>query len=378
MDFYLTTTYTTGGFPQINLQNLKPVSPAPRDSTLQISIPRTHFNIINIDTIAPVVARKPVVATPVIKIAPQPVISLSDSLKFNLKGKKGVFTNWNLSPERDVHLFDKTLYSQIDEELLQVSRINADSLNAINNASNDSIQKSRQEFSERSGFKSESPGINKNPLQDNNVFLSLILVSVLITGFVRVSWKEYLVNVLRSIFFQDVASKISANNASYIYPSFILGFLFFLNGSIFVFEIFKLGGYAFMDIDSRLIFPLIFSSIFVLYYSKILFLRFTGHIFDVSQQMKSYLQGFSSIGKAFAIVILPVIILIPFANETVQSLLINIGSFVFIALYLLQISHGIKIILKETFSLYYIILYLCALEILPLFILFKVIGICRI
>ena len=223
------------------------------------------------------------------------------------------------------------------------------------------------------GLKSESLDINKNPLQNNNIFLSLILVSVLITGFVRISWKEYMTNVLRSIFFQDVAGKISGNNASYIYPSFILGFLFFFNGSIFIYEIFKLTGYSFMNIDSLVIFPIIFGSLFVLYYSKVLFLRFTGHIFNTSQQMKSYLQGFSSIGKAFALIILPVIILIPFLNQTAQSILINIGSFVFIALYLLQISHGVKIILKETFSLYYIILYLCALEILPLFILFKVV-----
>jgi hypothetical protein len=78
-------------------------------------------------------------------------------------------------------------------------------------------------------------------------------------------------------------------------------------------------------------------------------------------------------GQMFAIAILPVICLIPFVKETLQMNLVHIGAGIFIIMYLMQIGRGIKIILKETLSLYYIFLYLCGLEILSLLVIMKVI-----
>ena len=369
MDFYLTTTYYTGDFPQINLQNLKPVAPALKDSTLRFTIPRTQFNIVNIDTI-PVTVRQPVVVQPVVKSAPKPIISYDDSLKFNLIGKKESYTNWNLSPEYNPESFNQSLFSEINEQLLHVFDINADSLNNISSIQSNisSTQNETTEYSESKASKTI-----KNTLQGDNIFLSLIFISVMVTGFVRLNWKEYMGNILRSIFFQGVVDKISGTNASYIFPNLILSFLFFFNSSIFIYEVFKLTEFTPVNIDSLLMMPVIFGSLLVLFYGKIFILRFIGHIFDTQTHFKSYLRGFSFGAQAFAIIILPVIIIIPFINQSLQLIFIDIGYVIFTILYLLQISHGIKIILKETFSLYYIILYLCALEILPLSILFKVI-----
>ncbi|MDR2927417.1 MAG: DUF4271 domain-containing protein [Cytophagaceae bacterium] len=373
MNFYLEPTYfqQTVRPPQIDIRNLQPVVPALNDSAFQLNIKRTHDDNINIELPAPKPLKQQEPAA--LPKKAEPVMTQHDSLKFNLTGREGSYTNWNLKPDYYPKSFDESLYSEINEQLLVSSEsqnVTADSLIRIESRKQDSLSLSVRTVSTQPDSEIQ---VSENPLQSNNTFLSLIFVAVLVMGFVRFYRKEYIGNLLRSVFFQGVAANTSANYDSYSFSAFIMGFLFFFNSSLFVYELFCLTGNTFFNSNSLQNIPIIFASLTVLYFTKILVFNLAGYIFDTLPQIKLYLKGTSTMGQAFAIVILPVVVLLPFVNQLGQSVLMNIGGGVFILLYLLQIGRGIKIILKETFSLYYIILYLCALEILPLSILFMVV-----
>jgi len=215
--------------PQINLENLRSFQVGANDSALQINIPRTNFNIINIDSIEvkQIAPPKPVQIEKEVK----PAISQKDSLKLNLIGKKTAFTNWDLSVEHDVNNFDETIFSQIDYRLLSPTEqtdlpLIATDVPTIDFATDSAeIAKTYTELLDVDESQ-HYPEISL--LQNNNIFLSLVFVSVLIVGFVRINWKGYINDVVKSTFFPVAEKKMAGNNVSNVHPASILNFLFLL------------------------------------------------------------------------------------------------------------------------------------------------------
>jgi len=294
----------------------------------------------------------------------------------NFTDHKNAFTNWDFSVEHNVDSFNETRFSQIDYKLIKPKEV-VDSLYFFSDIQHivsvkDSIETTKT-YTEISNTNEISNLPQGAYLKSNNGLLLLLLVSILIVGFVRLNWKDYINNLFRSILFQGAERKISGYNISNTSPAFILTFLFFFNSTLFIYEIYKLTDFITLNIDLLLI-PIVFFVLLILFSVKNTFLRFIGNIFQTLPLTKSYIRNSTILGQAFSIIILPVIGLIPFLTETIQLTFFKIGILTFIALYLIQIGRGIKIIFKETFSLYYIFLYLCALEILPLLCLISIIS----
>jgi len=105
---------------------------------------------------------------------------------------------------------------------------------------------------------------------------------------------------------------------------------------------------------------------------KGLLYRITGFVFETSFLTGEYLFNASMLSKVFAILLLPIISVIPFVNIWIVPNLIKLGVGMFIVLYIWQLFRGMKIFFQNTFSVFYMFLYFCALEILPLVILYKI------
>jgi len=361
--------------PQINLQNVR-INTSVNTDSVQLNITRTQFNIINIDTIevVPIIPKiREQIKTETIK----PSLTKADSLKLNLTGQKKSFINWELSIDYDPESFNETLFSEIDYQLLASQKPESDSLFVFSDTQTTGFLRENSEiaktYTETSDVKENTLFSENNLLKSNNPFLLLILAAIVITGFVRLNWKDYIRNIFRSFFFQVAEKKMSIINISYTYPSFILSFLFLFNCSLFLYEFFKLLNISFLNFDLLLI-PIFFSALAILLSVKKFFFHLIGNVFDTSQQIKLYLKGSLLMCQAFAIMILPIICLVPFLSEIIQIYIIKFGAGIFIVMYIMQIGRGIKIILRETYSIYYIFLYLCALEFLPLFLIVKFIS----
>ncbi len=307
-------------------------------------------------------------------------LSSADSLLLNLKGQNQPYTNWNYNLKPYFDAFSENAFSlpqtgiyQPLKELTDSSFIFTDSIGLNTCLKNDSLAMHKGYHTGQKEVPSTEISKEKSlPLQDP-WFVILLTISLLVVGFIRINWWGYLSNVVQSILFQNSMGKLEGNNASNFTPSFILGFLFYYNSSIFIYEIFSLSERNFLGFGSYFIILLVFVALLVLFTLKIATYKFVGHIFETSDQINDYLFGASTMSKAYGILLLPVIIFIPFVNQVLQPFFIKAGLGIFVLLYLIQLGRGFRIILSNTYSVYYIILYLCALEILPLTILFKII-----
>ena len=376
--YYLDETYQpqTPVSPQLRLQPLPTAGLIQTDTISSIKIKRNDLKILEIDHSIPARLR-----TPVYKGLAEPmVLSEQDSLMLNLKGLSHTHTNLNLQLKPNTNEFSETAYTQFNSDFVTTTRQkremlaqNSDSLTLFGSNENDSLKLIQPEnYTEKGQVQHHTLAMEKPPLREE-WFLVVIAISLLMTGLVRLNWGSYLKNMIQSIAFSNAMGKLEGSNVSNLYPSFILGFLFYFNTSIFIFQILTLSARGFLGFESFVIIPIIFMFLLVLFSLKVWVYKLVGHIFETVTPVREYLFGSSIMSKAYGILVIPLILFIPFVDENAQQILIKVGLGLFILLYMMQLARGVRIILSNTFSVYYIILYLCALEILPLTMLFKVI-----
>ncbi len=204
-------------------------------------------------------------------------------------------------------------------------------------------------------------------------FLSIVILSVAITGLLRLKWPKYLAGVFNSVLYPGGTSTLRTEKYGISRSgSIIVGFLFYLNFSLFIFEVLSNNQRTLLGFSGWKLLGAIFLFLLVLFTAKIMVYKFVGWVFDTGQEVRAYLFQSELMSKAFAMVLLPLVVLFPFATEILRQWLFGAGVGVFILLYLIQIGRGVVVNLRDPASIYYIILYLCALEILPLSILYRV------
>ncbi len=207
-----------------------------------------------------------------------------------------------------------------------------------------------------------------------DVISGLLLFAVAIVGFLRMANFKYLRELFSSaVFSQEARKMLKAINLRNQMHSYVLNGLFLFNTSIFIYEIILYYNITSIFEHKLWFIPVLMGGILVFDILKIVLYKFIAFVFEKEEQTKEYIYYSQLYSKIFGLIILPVILIIPYIDIEVVPLLIKIGIGMYILLYLMQIFRGLTIILKDLYSLFYMFLYLCALEILPLIILFKII-----
>lgn len=204
-------------------------------------------------------------------------------------------------------------------------------------------------------------------------FLIVLVGLVTIIGFVRFRWQKYLSDVFSAVVFPNVANKLQNDNSgNKRLASFWLGFSFYANFSLLLFETMRISGSTFFNLEGWLLLLGLLGFLVGIFTLKLLVYKFVGWVFRVQQPTIEYLFQSSVMSKAFGVILMPLVLIFPFLEPEARIWIPRIGLSAFILLYVIQIVRGIGANLRNTLSGYYIILYLCALEILPLSILYKV------
>jgi hypothetical protein len=234
-----------------------------------------------------------------------------------------------------------------------------------------SVVSGRQEMIEEIKVGESEKGFLQSGQKD--ILTGLLLISVAIVGVIRMTNYKYVREVFYALMFVQAARKMQKTiNLRHQKTAFTLNFLFLFNASIFIYQFI-----AFYDINtivgqSLLLIPLIIGILMCYALIKRLLYRFVGFVFDCQEDTGAYLFHGLISNKVFGLLIAPIIVVIPYIEAQVLPILFNIGIIGFIILYILQIFRGIGIILKNPASLFYLFLYLCALEILPLIIIYHI------
>jgi hypothetical protein len=200
----------------------------------------------------------------------------------------------------------------------------------------------------------------------------VLLLSVAIFATIRTSWNKYMVNLFLSVTNYSTSNRMyQEKNTSLRQGSFLLDVLFYLTFSAFLFQVLN---YFRLDFPFRnfYLYLISFGVVLGYFFFKKAIYRIMGFILERKTETIEYLFHAGSFKRVAGLVLLPVVAIIaffPFGNLQIPVIA---GLIVVSLLYFLLILRGFIVLLKKQFSIFYLFLYFCTLEILPLVLLYRI------
>ena len=206
----------------------------------------------------------------------------------------------------------------------------------------------------------------------NDWFVGVILFSLFLFTSVRFLFGKYLSKLVESIFSSHTANNLFLDkNINMIKGSVIINILFVVNISLFAINILNYNSTSSIRAYGFEEFALILLGVFLLYIGKVIAIRALGYVFKAANESKEYVFTTFLYNKNLGLFLFPVIIASPFVQPFAVEWLMYIGVFMILFFYILRLTRGLKILFRKHVSIFYMILYLCALEILPLLMIYK-------
>ncbi|MDA3928573.1 MAG: DUF4271 domain-containing protein [Prolixibacteraceae bacterium] len=199
-----------------------------------------------------------------------------------------------------------------------------------------------------------------------------IIVAVALFASVRVTSGKYFHFLIQSSLNRQTANRLYRERINNIlHPSFRLDILFNLTLGLYLLHV---ESYFFSSfIYSELVVFLLNVLILLMFnLSKFLLYRLSGLLFKCQNEISEYIFYSKSSNRIMGVFLFPIAVLLLFQNGIWRELSLFIGLITILILSVSSLYKGIRIIGQKDISIYYLILYLCSLEILPLLIVWRI------
>ncbi len=225
----------------------------------------------------------------------------------------------------------------------------------------------------KAGHKTPLP-LNKNT---PDWIFPLVILMVAAFAWLRAFYNKYFLQVVSAFFNNNLANQIVRDENILVQrASILLNLVFSLVVALFLYFVsihfnWSLNGMSF-GLSRYIFFALIVSAAYTV---KFIVLRICGYLFQVEKETATYIFNIFLINNAVGTLLIPLVLFIAFSSAISTTLLISISVFFIACGFLYRIIRGIIAgFSSPAFSLYYLFLYLCALEIAPLIVLIKVLN----
>ena len=210
------------------------------------------------------------------------------------------------------------------------------------------------------------------PNQDG--ILSIILVLWIIFASVRVGFLNYLEQIMKSLVnFADATRLYQQRGYKTMYGAVRLDFIFHL---ILPLSVYQMARFYDVDIPGYPAIILFLGLLLIIngyLFTKILLYRLAGSIVMLKEQTEESIFNIKLYYKALGLFLLPVVTIHAVLAET-NFITIWVMAGMIIIMYLAALVRSIYVGNKKDVSIFYLILYLCTLEILPLLLIFKLMS----
>jgi len=207
--------------------------------------------------------------------------------------------------------------------------------------------------------------INRN-VGETDWMIGVIIASFVLFIWARMIYGKFIGMVMQSVMSAFTARRVySETNAVRNRIYFILNIIFYINTSLLLCQSFEFYGFKVFDDSSFMHFLVCFGAIVVFFLLRTIVLKTIDFLFE-TKAFGEYNFTIYLFNKAFGLLVLPVVTVIPFVPSFVAEKLIWAGFALLALSYLLTLFRGLRICLKNRVSIFYLFFYLCALEILPI------------
>lgn len=201
----------------------------------------------------------------------------------------------------------------------------------------------------------------------------LMLGVLLFLALIKVVFSKYMHNLFAVFFRVSLKQKQMREQLLQApLPSLLLNILFFITGGLYI--TFLLQYYQlFPGINFWWLFLYCAFGLSVLYLAKLLMLKLTGWIFNIRQATDTYSFIVFLVNKLLGICLLPFLLLLAFADPGIVSVVLTLSWFLVLGFFAYRYISSFGAVRKEIkVSRFHFFLYLCAFEIIPLLLIYKV------
>lgn len=213
--------------------------------------------------------------------------------------------------------------------------------------------------------------------QTRDQWVIVMIISLLVyTAFLNITMNKDIKNVFLSFYSRRAMIQASKDDVQINFWAFVGLFLLF--GLTFGLFLYQLAGYKsiYYSISGFRLFSTLVLIILLLFAGKFLVLKFLGFVFDIQKLVTEYVSVLYLTYFNIAFVFLPVTICFSLlAAQFIPGLLLLVAILVLAIFTWLYLRSSVSIISNFRFHKFYLIIYLCALEICPILILVKALNI---
>lgn len=198
-----------------------------------------------------------------------------------------------------------------------------------------------------------------------------VLFLVFMLGFIKNVFPKYFQNLFRLFFQTSLRQKQTKDQLEQDgQASLLINLFFLLSAGLFI--TLMIQHYRWLDMPYWILYAYSTAVLAIIYFGKYLFVSFAGWVFNNSQSASSYLFLVAVVNRIMGVVLLPLIVIMAFAEAPIAiiALTISFGVVTLLFFYRYIVSFGI---LRSELQVnpFHFFLYLCAVEILPMALIYK-------
>jgi hypothetical protein len=215
--------------------------------------------------------------------------------------------------------------------------------------------------------------VNLRSHQNNDWMTIVIIILFILLVSVRAGFQKYIGSLFQSVVNYSTSFRMfREKNYSFLHGAFRLEVMYYIVFSVFVYQILTLQQSE-TGLQGFILFGKTMAIIVIYFLVKKFVYWFLGIVFNSSSETSEFLFNLDNNNRATSIVLFPVVALItyyPFGNPGIIVILGILAAGFF---YLMSLWRGSIILLRKQFSIFYLFLYLCTLEFLPLLLILKMV-----
>ena len=205
-------------------------------------------------------------------------------------------------------------------------------------------------------------------------FLGIFLFISMLFIWIRLFYGKYFATLASAVSsFQMSAKLFRERNVLVRRVSIVLDFIYFVMLSVLVFESATHFNWVTHSLSQFNLYMLLLNIIIIYSLVRIALLRITANLFLQRNLFSEYIHNTLVINKGIGIILFPIVITARYFPFPLISLVLSIGLGILIFGVIWKSIRAYQIIRRKNVVLFYLILYLCTLEFLPLLIGYKVI-----
>lgn len=207
---------------------------------------------------------------------------------------------------------------------------------------------------------------------DGDWLTGILFFAFVLLASVSAVFSKYISTLFQSLINYPTAFRMfREKNYSILHGAFRLEVLFYIIFSIFVFQVMVL-----VSNDNALFtwsgYVKTLGVLVIYFFVKKLAYQALGSIFIGASDTREFLFNMDNFNRGTGIILLPIVALIAYFPSENPMIAVFLGAFTTLVFYVMLLKRGISILLKKQFPIFYLFLYLCTLEFLPLLLIYKI------